>query len=1040
MKHIKYLADCFLTLDPTEKVDVVSVTEQTYFYTVRLQNVAPTTNTQSGVQKYFGNLPVRITPVPNSNCVDIDVSKVKLPHGLYDVRRFARPIESKLKSEYPNHWFLGLTDFGPHYFDLNRLTHIGLYGASGFGKSSLFRLLLAQTLRYVPNTVNFIIDPKKIDYSSYEKHSAVRAIAKSYAEWSSVVTSLVTECAFREKVFSQAFDSAPTCLQEYTALREKFSRHDLPEFKRTLLWIDEAHVLFQDVSDMPCYSGLVYLARKARSFGIHLVISSQRASDIPSAIRTQLSQSFSFFTTDNHILNDFGFNPEKMSAIVGRLYYVDTETRQSHAIQCPYVNNDDAVGLAYLNHQPQAAYGVSRLKIAREWLDNGHIVNYLNTGATLDAAARLPVEKIKDYKNYKKSHEFSFHYPHWYEQAETDSALISPQSAAVTAAPEATTDELMAEFERILNGHTALADKKPAVPAPPKPAVPVASRQTEIPDYNRTHNFADQASLTAKIDKIMGFAEKNFNWCLKDISANPGLLAAQRVLKGLFDQRLYIHSIRDLALGEKQERLFNSYLDLAQKSLESKTKAPLLVLSGKESTGKQTIIESAFQYLRIPVQQGQLRDVLHIPHNSFEAQRYAHAKSAEPKAFVFENPQEALEFYNHCGVNDFVVVSYTEPKENFFDLFSGMQATFDFAYVKENHLLVRVDESMYSEPALFEKLILAILIKHEYIGSVVGLGKLFASSRVRALPAQIEAVINRASTRAKYAKVDFDETILKETLSFLELSSQLQPKDVQIVHAQKTLADLVLHPETEKDLSDVIHRARHLDSSRFEFSKRLRKNPRMVALFSGEPGTGKTLAAEVIASEVNKDLWVCDFSKILGSYLGETERTLTRIFNAARVAGCVLLLDECDALLGSRTEAARGERAVINHLLMLIENFNGVLILTTNFTDHLDVAFSRRFDVKTNFKFPTEEQMAEILTRLLQPDAPLELDFDALNVVRGFRLSGGLIRNAVERAIIFMERNQSPVLTESMLRQAVEDIYNENLLVAKQEKRVGIAS
>lgn len=98
---------------------------------------------------------------------------------------------------------------------------------------------------------------------------------------------------------------------------------------------------------------------------------------------------------------------------------------------------------------------------------------------------------------------------------------------------------------------------------------------------------------------------------------------------------------------------------------------------------------------------------------------------------------------------------------------------FDFVYVKENYFLVCVDEFMYLELVFFEKLILVILIKYEYIGSVVGFGKLFVLSWVCVLFVQIEVVINWVSIWVKYVKVDFDEIILKEILSFLEFLSQL---------------------------------------------------------------------------------------------------------------------------------------------------------------------------------------------------------------------------------------------------------------------------
>lgn len=1058
MKNIKYLADCFLPLDQDEKVTVTAVTEQPYYYTVRLKNVAPTSSTQAGLHKFFGSLPVRSINVQNTNSVDIDISKVKLPAQTYDLRKFGRFLARHLHARPTEQkWFLGIGHFGPHFFDLNRLTHVGLYGSSGFGKSSLFRSLLAQTLKYNQNTVNYIIDPKKIDYSSYQNHPAVKAIAKSYSEWSSVVTSLVTECSFREKVFSQAFENSPTSLQEYTEMREKFGRTDLPEFKRMILWIDEAHVVFNEAIESPSYVGLAYLARKARSFGIHLIVSSQRYSDIPTTVRAQLSQIFSFYTTDNHLISEHGFPVDKMVAIVGRLYYTDTETRENHIVQCPLVNNNDAVGLAYHGLNSSAQFpGVSPLKLHKDWMQNGHIVNYLSTGSTLDMAAQVPVDKIKEYKPFRKSYEFTFQYPEWYNLVE-EAAAASAAPRTTSSTPAISADDLMAEFDQLIrsaNAEVAAQKEKQTgaasvetpqtAPTPQKAPTPEATRQPlvvnkSIPDFEKTANFEDFSALTSRYEKITLTGEKNLSWCLHDISSNPGLIATQLALKGVFDKRSFVHVTADLALGEKQQTLLESYLKLAHKALNEDTKSPLLVVTARDGFGKQTILESVCQNLSVPLHTGQLSDLLKLASPKDLAGKTAEEKRHLKKAFVFSNPVDALEFYNHSTSNELVMICHTEPEQSAFSLFAG-EAPYDFSYMKETHILLKLDERMYSEPAVFEKLIHSVLKKHGYAGETKSLLRIFASSRVRSIPAQIEAIVNRASTRAVFAKAAFEENILKETLHFLELSNNFESHEVQIIQAVKKIDDLILHEETKRDLLDVIHRAKNLDNTRYEFTKRLRKNPRMVALFAGIPGTGKTMAAEVVACEMHKDLWLCDFSKILNAYLGETEKTLTRIFNAAKAAGCVLLLDECDALLGSRNEGSKSDRRIVNHLLMLIENFSGVLVLTTNFAEQLDEAFSRRFDVKAVFQLPSEKQMAEILENLLKPDAPLDADFDALEIVKGLRMSGGLVRNAVERALILMERTEADTLSNTVLRQAFVETFNENQVVARESRMVGIAS
>ena len=111
----------------------------------------------------------------------------------------------------------------------------------------------------------------------------------------------------------------------------------------------------------------------------------------------------------------------------------------------------------------------------------------------------------------------------------------------------------------------------------------------------------------------------------------------------------------------------------------------------------------------------------------------------------------------------------------------------------------------------------------------------------------------------------------------------------------------------------------------------------MVALFSGPPGTGKSMAAEIVAKEAGKELWICDFGKMQSSYVGETEKILSEIFFRAQTSKVVLLLDEADAFLTNRSGNQSSYMVKwVNHLLTLIENYNGILILTTNFPENLD--------------------------------------------------------------------------------------------------------
>ena len=130
----------------------------------------------------------------------------------------------------------------------------------------------------------------------------------------------------------------------------------------------------------------------------------------------------------------------------------------------------------------------------------------------------------------------------------------------------------------------------------------------------------------------------------------------------------------------------------------------------------------------------------------------------------------------------------------------------------------------------------------------------------------------------------------------------------------------------------------------------------ITALFSGPSGTGKTLSAEVLARELNLDLYRVDLSSTVSKYIGETEKNLKKIFDAADQGGCVLLFDEADSVFGKRGEVRdsndRYANTQVNYLLQRLETFNGLALLTTNLESSMDVAFMRRLQFVINFRAP----------------------------------------------------------------------------------------
>jgi hypothetical protein len=175
------------------------------------------------------------------------------------------------------------------------------------------------------------------------------------------------------------------------------------------------------------------------------------------------------------------------------------------------------------------------------------------------------------------------------------------------------------------------------------------------------------------------------------------------------------------------------------------------------------------------------------------------------------------------------------------------------------------------------------------------------------------------------------------------------------------------------------------------------------ALFAGPSGTGKTLAAEMLATELELDLYRVDLSAVVNKYIGETEKNLRRVFDAAEAGGAILLFDEADALFGKRSEVKdshdRHANIEVSYLLQRLESYRGLAILTTNLKDSIDQAFLRRLRFIVQFPFPDAPARQRIWERVFPPRTPLEaLDFERLAQLN---ITGGSIRNIALNAAFF---------------------------------------
>ncbi|MBM4319095.1 MAG: ATP-binding protein, partial [Deltaproteobacteria bacterium] len=269
-------------------------------------------------------------------------------------------------------------------------------------------------------------------------------------------------------------------------------------------------------------------------------------------------------------------------------------------------------------------------------------------------------------------------------------------------------------------------------------------------------------------------------------------------------------------------------------------------------------------------------------------------------------------------------------------------------------------------------------------------------------------------------------------------SAQLQHRLSTLAHRVAsgfTWEDMILEQETQEALEEMLSFARH---KRFilhdwGFRSKVPYGAGLSCLFSGPPGTGKTMAASIIARELGMELFRIDLSRVVNKYIGETEKNLGRIFDEARESNAVLLFDEADSLFSKRTDVRssvdRYANLEVNYLLQRMEDHEGVTLLTTNMEASLDEAFKRRLKFRIHFPFPDGKARARLWRIMIPRQAAIEEGIDWVKLGGEFEMSGGHIKNAVLRAAILAASEGRSIAMEHLRRAGLQEYREMGKLV-----------
>lgn len=421
----------------------------------------------------------------------------------------------------------------------------------------------------------------------------------------------------------------------------------------------------------------------------------------------------------------------------------------------------------------------------------------------------------------------------------------------------------------------------------------------------------------------------------------------------------------------------------------------LFLLSGPNGSGRVSVARAVCSDLGVPLIVADLEKIIAGPIPFAEAAlRLCREAVLQPAALCIENFHYVLANDNHTTYRKELLEAIARYSSLTFLV--SRQSWRPHSEL-DDHIFI---EQKFTVPAgnVRKRLWREALSNYTRVTSDCDLGSL--ASNFQFTVGQIRGAVAEARNLARWRTASSSEILLADlhkacrgqsTAGLTALAQRIEPR--------YCWEDIVLPIDQSAQLREICIQARHRDVvyGDWGFERKLSLGRGLNVLFSGPAGTGKTMAAEVIARELGLDLYKIDLSQVVSKYIGETERNLNQVFYEAKSCYAILFFDEADALFGKRSEVKdahdRYSNIEIGYLLQKMEEYDGIAILATNLRQNMDESFCRRLQVIVDFPFPSEEYREQIWAVIFPFESPLGKDVDFRTLAREIKLSGGSIKN-----------------------------------------------